>query len=220
MRFFFLLIVALSFTFAQRLDSFKYCGHIEVLGMEGGMPMMPPMMMNMRGYVSPTGIDPQPPRTCVWVFFEVRSGDAYVPTIVVWSDTYTGYHADIYSDPNYIFGHRGKQPSDYSLSGLEARNREMENYLSNASGSRVIEEALRAYRGGKRETTFETVIDVPIPMSPDLIPKLRVKYYLYDFQPNPIPPPEVTELMRTGKAKRIPHTASWTPVRVSASLVD
>ncbi len=213
-----LLLLLVVFGFAQPIKSFKYCGHIEVLGFEGGMPI-PMMPMSMRGYVSPTGIDPQPPRSCAWVFLETRRGEVYIPTIVVWSDTYVGYHADIYSDPNYIFGHRQGQPSDYSPSGLEQRNREMENYLSNAAGSRVLLEAVKAIKSGRSETSFEGLIEVPIAMTPGVIPKVRVRYYLYDFEVNPSIPPNVQRLINEGRMKRIPHTPAWKPITLPSDLV-
>ncbi|WP_457601541.1 hypothetical protein, partial [Hydrogenivirga sp.] len=100
MRILILLLFSFLVSFAQPIKGFKYCGHIEILSLEGGMPMLPPMMaMGIRGYVSPAGVDPQPPRSCAWVFLETKSGEFYTPTIVVWSDTYANYHADIYSDP-------------------------------------------------------------------------------------------------------------------------
>ncbi len=213
-----LLLLLVVFGFAQPIKSFKYCGHIEVLGFEGGMPI-PMMPMGMRGYVSPTGIDPQPPRSCAWVFLETRRGEVYIPTIVVWSDTYVGYHADIYSDPNYIFGHRQGQPSDYSPSGLEQRNREMENYLSNAAGSKVLLEAVKAIKSGRSETSFEGLIEVPIAMTPGVIPKVRVRYYLYDFEVNPSIPPNVQRLINEGRMKRIPHTPAWKPITLPSDLV-
>jgi len=215
---FVLLLLLVVLGFAQPMKSFKYCGHIEVLGFEGGMPI-PMMPVVMKGYVSPTGIDPQPPKSCAWVFLETRRGEVYVPTIVVWSDTYTGYHADIYSDPSYIFGHRQEQPSDYSPSGLEQRNREMENYLSNAAGSRVLLEAVKAIKSGSSETSFEDLIEVPIATTPGVIPRVRVRYYLYDFELNPSIPPEVQRLINEGRTKRIPHTPAWKPITLPANLV-
>ncbi len=212
------ILVLLAFvvlSFAQPVKSFKYCGHIEVLGFEGGVPL--PVVV--KGYVSPTGIDPRPPKTCTWVFLETRRGDLYLPTIVVWSDTYAGYHADIYSDPNYIFGHRQRQPSDYSPSGLVQRNREMENYLGNAAGSRVLEEVLKAMKSGKDKATFEATIEVPVAMTPGVIPRVRVRYHLYDFEVDPSPPSYVKDLMDKGRSKRIPHTEGWEPITVPADLV-
>ncbi|EDP76395.1 hypothetical protein [Hydrogenivirga sp. 128-5-R1-1] len=214
------LLTLVVFSFAQPIKSFKYCGHIEVLGFEGNMPMPIPMMpMGIKGYVSPTGIDPQPPKTCTWVFLETRRGDLYVPTIVVWSDTYAGYHADIYSDPSYIFGYRQRQPSDFSPAGLEQRNREMENYLSNAAGSRVLLEVLKAIKSGRPETGFEALIEVPIATTLGVVPRVRVRYYLYDFEVNPVVPPNVQRLIEEGRSKRIPHTPLWEPVTVPADLV-
>ncbi|WP_147425014.1 hypothetical protein [Hydrogenivirga caldilitoris] len=214
-------LALISLSLAQPMKSFKYCGHIEVLGLEGGMPMIPPMMaMGVKGYVSPTGVDPQPPKTCVWVFLETKSEDTYIPTIVVWSDTYRGYHADIYSDPYYIFGHRQEQPSDYSPSGLEERNREMENYLNNAAGSRVLVEVLKALGEGKAETSYEDSIEVPIAMTPGVIPRVKVLYYLYDFEPNPAVPVHIHNLINEGRLKRIPHTPYWQPITVPQSLVE
>ena len=218
MRVLLILLVFLTVSFPQSIRSFKYCGHIEVLGFEGGVPF-PMMPMGMKGYVSPTGIDPMPPKTCVWVLLETRQGSSYTPTIVVWSDTYAGYHADIYSDPNYIFGHRRNQPSDFSPAGLEQRNKEMENYLSNAAGSRVLLEVLKAIRSGKKETSFEALIEVPIATTPGVIPKVRVRYYLYDFEVNPSIPPNIQKLIREGRSKKIPHTPSWDPITVPADLV-
>jgi len=183
--------------------------------------MIPPMMaMGIRGYVSPTGVDPQPPKSCAWVFLETKSGEFYIPTIVVWSDTYANYHADIYSDPYYIFGHRQEQPSDYSPSGLEQRNKEMENYLNNAAGSRVLEEALRAIKSRKSETEFEAVIEVPIALTPGVIPKVRVRYYLYDFELNPVVPPHIQRLIQEGRSRRITHTPSWEPIKIPSYLVE
>jgi len=217
---FLLLMLIIVFSFAQPIKSFKYCGHIEVLSVEGGMPMMPPMMaMGFKGYVSPTGVDPQPPKTCVWAFLETRRGDAYTPTLVVWSDTYAGYHADIYSDPLYIFGHRQEQPSDYSPSGLEQRNREMENYLNNAAGSRVLAEVLKAIKSGRSETSYEDTIEVPIALTAGVVPKVRARYYLYDFEIDPVPPPYIQKLISEGRTKRIHHTPAWKPITVPAELV-
>ncbi len=215
-----LILVLTALTFAQPIKSFKYCGHIEVLGFERNAQMPFPIMpMNIRGYVSPTGIDPMPPKTCVWVFLETIQGDVYVPTMVVWSDTYVGYHADIYSDSNYIFGHRQTQPSDFSPAGLEQRNREMENYLSNAAGSRILLEVLKAIRSGKPETSFEALIEVPIATTPGVIPRVRVKYYLYEFEVEPAVPPYVQRLIEEGRSKRIPHTPTWKPITVPVYLV-
>jgi hypothetical protein len=220
MRVLLFILVMLSFSLSMPFKSFKYCGHIEVLGFTGDGPMMmPPMMMAIRGYVSPTGIDPQPPKSCVWVFLNRESISAYVPTIVVWSDTYMGYHADIYSDPEYIFGHRQNQPSDYSPHGIMERNKEMENYLNNAAGERVLAEILKAIREGKKETRFEDVIDVPIATTPGLIPKIRVMYYLYDIETDPVVPPQIRRLMEKARSKRIPHTPDWKPITVPKHLL-
>jgi len=210
-----------SLVFGGNLKSLKYCGHIEITGVEGNIPIMMPMAMMVVGnYVSPTGIDPKPPKSCAWVFFDTSKGNFYLPSIVVWSDTFTGYHADIYSDPQFIFGHRREQPSDYESSGIMSRNKEMENYLNNAAGSKVIAHALRALRRGKRETTFENIIDVPIPMTSGLVPRLRVRYYLYEIEANPPVPQNVERLIELGRSKRIPHTSSWIPISVPAELLD
>ena len=218
MRILLLLLIFLTGSFSQPVKSFKYCGHIEVLGFEGGAPF-PMMPMGMKGYVSPTGIDPMPPKTCVWVLLDTKRGDYDSPTIVVWSDTYAGYHADIYSDPDYIFGHRQNQPSDFSPAGLEQRNKEMENYLSNAAGSRVLLEVLNAIKAGKQETSFEALIEVPIATTPGIIPKVRVRYYLSQFDVNPPIPPNIQKLIDEGKSKKIPHTPAWKPITVPTSLV-
>jgi len=213
-----LVLLVLSLSFGSDIRVFKYCGHIEILGLEQGqMPFMLPV--NIQGYVSPTGIDPQPPKSCAWVFLDRERGDVFIPTIVVWSDTFSGYHADIYSDKDYIFGHRQNQPSDYSPNGLLERNKEMENYLKNAAGERVLREVLRAIREGKGEATYEDVLDIPIPATPGFVPKVRVKYYLYDFEVNPEIPDYVKKLMEEGKNKKIPHTPDWKPITVPKELI-
>ncbi len=221
MRFLIFFVIVFSLSFGLNLKSFKYCGHIEILGFAGQGPiMMPPIMMTMRGYVSPTGIDPQPPKSCAWVFLETKKRNVYLPTIVVWSDTYSGYHADIYSDTSYIFGHRNQQPSDFEPTRIMSRNREMENYLRNAAGERVLAEVLKAIKAGKPETSFEDMIDIPIATTPGIIPRIKVRYYLYEFGVNPEVPLHIQNLINTGRNKAIPHTPSWVPISISANLVE
>jgi len=201
----------------------KYCGHLLITGIDNPQPhMYPPFVMGalVGLYISPTGMEPMPPKTCVWVFFDTKRGDKYIPTIVVWSDTQSGYHADIYSDPAFIFGHRQNEPSDYEPHGIPVRNKEMENYLNAAAGSHVLERVLKALKRGDKEVSFDWVIDAPIPTSPGVIPRLRVKYYLYDISRDPNVPLFVRTLMERGKNKRIPHTPTWVPIRVPATLVE
>lgn len=156
---------------AAALERFSYCGTIQVVGdpqtAEGvALPIVGQLFPLLRGgYVGPVGITPIPPRSCAWVVLGEVRGDRYLPTIVVWSDVPTpiSYHADIYSDPRGIFGHRQEQPSDYNPAGLAERTREMEKYLDAAAGEPVLLAVLDALRAGRTTATLERDLPVPLP---------------------------------------------------------
>ncbi len=207
---------------------------MEVLS-PSGSPTVP---VDTIGYVSVRGVERSPPKTCVWVLFERRVRGYYLPTIVVWSDSVDGYHADIFSDSEYVYGHRKDKPVDFSRRGLRDRVRELEVFLRSSAGDRVIAEAIRAYLAGKEDTEFRDFVEVVLPPSPAnlpltfsfesrhyiipgrVLPKLAVRYFLYDLKLVSDLPPEVKELIKEGRSRAIGHTVPWTPIRVPVDLVE
>jgi hypothetical protein len=192
-----------------------YCGYIELL-----RPADTNVPLPFRGYVSPTGIEPTPPKSCVWAFFEVKRDGRYLPTLVVISETRSGYRADIYSDAEKIFGHRQDEPVDYRPEGLEDRVREMEGYLDLAAGSRVLKEALGSLREGRRKTTFRDVISLPLPFSPIYLQRFVASYTLYGIEWTDRVPREVRKLMEKGRSRNVRHSPDWKPITVPADLVE
>ncbi len=192
-----------------------YCGYIELL-----RPADTNVPLPFKGYVSPAGIEPDPPESCVWAIFEIKKGSEYTPTLVVISRTKGGYRADIYSDPERIFGHRQGRSVDSSPSGIDIRVKEMENYLSLAAGSRVLKEALKALKDGKSETSFQKVVPLALPFAPTLPQRFVALYRLYDIRWADELPKEVRELVDKGRSKNVRHSKDWNPISVPADLVE
>jgi len=207
---------------------------MEVLS-PSGSPTVP---VDTIGYVSARGVERSPPKTCVWVLFERRVKGYYLPTIVVWSDSADGYHTDVFSDSEFVYGHRKDRAVDFARKGLRDRVRELEVFLRSAAGDRVIAEAIRAYLAGREDTEFRDFVEVVLPPSPAtlpltfsfesrhyiipgrVLPKLAVRYFLYDFSLSSSLPEEVRELIKEGRSRAIGHTVPWTPIRVPVDLVE
>ncbi len=230
---FLLTFLSLSHSSGERV--FHYCVSIEVLSPAGG-PTVPPK--DLVGYVSPRGIEPDPPKICTWILFERREGEYYLPTVVVWSNSTDGYHVDVFSDQRFIYGHRKDKPLDFSLRGLQDRIEDMEVFLKNVAGKDVIIRALETFLEGKEKESFEKLIEVVLPPSPaelpltfsyesrhyvipsKILPRLKVRYHLYTIYLKDRLPPHIRDLVRIGKRRSLPHTDSWKPVKIHADLVD
>ncbi len=210
---------------AAALEQFSYCGSIEVTGPpRGGIVNLIPVSqrrMVIGMYVGPTGIVPEKPASCAYVKLGKPAGGVYHPRIVVWSDVPGArpYHADIYSDPKGIWGHRQKEPSDASPAGLMARNREMEAYLDNAAGTPVLAAALKAIARGRKTTRFKRTLKAALPFAGGMTVTVPTRYRLHDFTADKPFPPRIERLFRKGERRRKPHSPDWRPITVRAALV-
>jgi len=210
---------------AAALERFSYCGVLRVTGgpqtpQAPAMPMMP-MMGFVGGYVGPLGVTPIPPRTCVYVILGEAKDGRHTPTIVVWSDMPppVAYHADIYSDPEGILGHRQSQPSDSTPEGLMARTREMEAYLDAAAGEPVLRAVLDALREGREATLLDRDLPVPLPAAGGTAITVPVRYELTEIRGDAAFPPEIERLIALGRERRHPHSPEWKPVAIAAERV-
>ncbi len=210
---------------AAALERFSYCGTLQVTGglrTEQGpaMPMLP-MMGFVGGYVGALGVTPLPPRTCVYVTLGKARGGRHLPAIAVWSDMPppVSYHADIYSDPEGIFGHRQRQPSDYEPSGIMNRTREMERYLDAAAGEPVLLAVLDALRQGRERTSLDR--EIVLPTYGNAGPRLTVpvRYELTEIRADARFPEEIRRLIALGRERRHPHSPDWRPIAVPADKV-
>jgi len=228
-----LLFLFLSLVFGGEVRVFHYCGHIEVLN-----PTDPTVPADTVGYVSARGVEHSPPKTCVWVVFDRKVKSYYLPTVVVLSDSMDGYHTDIFSDSEFVYGHRKDKPVDFVRKGMRDRIRELEVFLRSVADGEIITKAIEAYLAGMEDVEFRGFVEVVLPPSPAtlpltfsfesrhyiipgrVLPKLGVRYFLYDFSLSREVPRRVRELIEEGKAKELGHTIPWDPIRVPADLVE
>jgi hypothetical protein len=198
----------------RSLERFSYCGTMQVR--EGASVPLIPVRIPPGSYVGPTGVTTAPPRTCVYVILGEPRGGRYHPTLVVWSDVPSpAYHADIYSDPEGIFGHRQQEPSGQDL----PRIREMESYLDAAAGVPVLLAVLDSLRKGRSTATLDRVVKVPVPAGGGMGFELPVRYQLTEIRANPTFPPHVLRLMEQGRARRAPHSPEWQPITIPVERV-
>ncbi|MDQ7038754.1 MAG: hypothetical protein Q9N26_06100, partial [Aquificota bacterium] len=115
----FLLLLAVLGTAFGEVSVLHYCGRIEVL-----RPADTNVPLPVRGFVSPRGVDPSPPKSCVWVVFGEKEGSEYIPVLVVVVSG-KGYRVRIYSDQERILTAGGL--------GVE----EAETFLNLTAGGRV-----------------------------------------------------------------------------------
>ncbi len=232
MRFLIISLLAVNLSLGGSLKIFHYCGHIEVLSPN---PMIPPG--RVVGYVSVRGVEPSPPKTCVWVLFENIKGKDYLPTIVVESSSVDGYKVDLFSDSEFIYGYKGGKSLDFNRRGLKDRIVDMEIFLKNCAGTKVILKALRAYVEGKDEVEFRDFIEVVLPPSPatlpftfsyesrhyiiptNILPKLGVRYFLYNFSFEENIPSHLRKLVKEGREKALRHSFRFKPVKIPVSAV-
>ncbi len=202
-------------------EGFSYCVTIQITGGPAtGNTRLPRMMPPVTGlYVSPTGVSPVAPHTCVYVRLGKPKRGYYMPTIVVWSDVPPpiSYHANIYSDPEGIFGFRQQQPSDFTPTGIRERNREMEAYLEAAAGEPVLRVVLRALREGKEMAGFARTLPVPVPGGGGMTVAMPVHYRLSVIRAGIDFPPKIQRLIELGRKRRTPHSPHWHPIRIPQS---
>ena len=209
---------------AQAIERFSFCGTIRVTGEPEGLVLPVPFITlpPLRGmYVGPTGFTVQAPKSCAYVIPGPAQRGRHEPTIVVWSDVSVPrpYHADIYSDPEGIFGHRQAEPSDASPSGLMERTREMEAYLDAAAGTPVLEAVLKAIRAGRTTARLDRRLAVPLPMAAGMTVTTPVRYELGEFRVNAPFPDRIERLIRLGRERRHPHSPEWVPITIPAELL-
>ncbi len=228
-----LLLLLLSAVLGGELKVFRYCGHIEVLN-----PTDPTVPADTVGYVSARGVEHSPPKTCVWVVFEKKVKGYYLPTVVILSDSVDGYHTDVFSDSEFVYGHRKDKPVDFARKGMRDRIRELEVFLRSMADGEVISKAIEAYLAGMEDVEFRGFVEVVLPPSPAtlpltfsfesrhyiipgrVLPRLAVRYFLYGFMVSGEVPRKVRKLIEEGKAKELGHTIPWDPIRVPADLVE
>ena len=193
-----LLLAVLGSAFGD-VGVFRYCGRIEILRPADTNAPLP-----VRGFVSPEGIEPGPPKTCVWAVFERKEGSEYIPVLVVVVESKKGYRTTIYSDQKRIL-----------VTGRLSRE-EAEAFLNLIAGREVLETALRSFKEGRRKVTFREVISLTFPIRARFV----AGYTLHDIDWSGRVPEHVISFVERGKGTDLRHSPSWRPVRISSELVD
>jgi len=121
---------------------------------------------------------------------------------------------------------------------MRDRIKELEVFLKSMAGKRVLTHAIEAYIAGMEDVEFRGFVEVVLPPSPSnlpltfsfesrhyiipgrVLPRLAVRYFLYNLGTETKLPAEVEKLIEEGRAKEIGHTIPWEQIRIPAELVE